>query len=187
MHSGLKIKFFPLKRNGEIAKTPIYTSIIDKEFALCVLGIDYESRRYEYSNKSLYSVYLEILDPKRGVDVSDQMFIGDVNITTERLLDCIREKVKKYRGHRIEPQINQYMMKMSSLRLEHDPSNLGYVALRMDEVVEKYKMFDKFCKLLGEDQIVYLVNEDQDNENYHEYRNIIDDIEPITCDDLKSH
>lgn len=181
-----KIKFFPLKRNGEIAKTPIYTSTIDREFCYNVLSFSYEEIRYHYSYKSLYSIYLVLLNSELKLDIEDQMFIDGEKVTTEKFLECIEKSLNVYKESVIIPHIDKFKSEMLGLENLHITSiqKLDYVAFKMNKTVERYKQLNKFVKLLSSNEIVYLVNEDEDNENYHDYRNIVDDIHPVDVYEL---
>jgi negative regulator of replication initiation len=183
----MKIKFYPLKRNGEIAKTPIYTDSLDKQFCCYnLLNIDGEHYRYSYSqNKSLYEVYLEIL---RGnvLDLSKQMFVEKTPISFEDIKNALEAKTTYFANSNITPKLNEYQSLMDGLcRLHKENVNdIRYCAFAMKNNIDEYKKLNKHVQCLQNNKLVYLKNEDEDREGYQVWVDIIDDIKPITPEEL---
>lgn len=184
----MKIKFYPLKRNGEIAKTPVYTDTLTKEFCCYnLLDADYENYQYSYSeNKSLYEVYLELIKVCDELDVTDQMFIEKTPITAEKMRAVLISKTVYFEAYDIIPKVNEYKKRMDELAYLHkeNVNNIHYCAFDMEKNVGEYESLFKKVTNLKKGKLIYLENPEQDNENYHHYVNIIDDIQPVTPEEL---
>lgn len=181
-----KLKWYPLKINGEIAKTPVYSDRLDREFCcLYLLDLSREEFSYNGRTKSLYERYKEVLSEPRNYD--GQMVINKENIPTQKIIQVIQDKITKYENNAIIPKINEFNNKINHLCNIHTKSinDLNYVAARMPAIVEEYNDLSWKIKMLQDKKIRYCVNNDEYNENYHEYSDVIDDINPIESYDFK--
>jgi len=182
----MKIKFYPLKRNGEIAKTPQYTDSLNKEFCLAhILLWDEEQIYYECNKISLYEIYKQTLTDNT-IDINDQLSINNINISTDQLKKTISLFVDQFNNDKLIPARESRKKLINSLMFEHKENinDLEYVATKMESVVYKYEITKKELKLIDEGTLITLINEDEDNENYHDYKLIIDDIKPITAENI---
>jgi hypothetical protein len=183
----MKIKFYPLKRNGELAKTPVYTDSLTKEFC-CYNILNFDSEHYEYSysqNKSLYEVYREIINDTE-LDLADQLFIEKQPISVEKLKEVLTKKTDNFVKFYIDPTIAGYKTEIYTLKEFHKENinNIHYLAFEMDKNVEKYKDLFNKVKYLENRRLIYLEDTEEGGEEWREYRNIINDINEVTAEDL---
>lgn len=181
----MKIKFYPLKRNGEVAKTPVYFDSLNKETcAYYILNCGYEDYRYGYGNTSLYQIYCKILNDS-SVDLEDQMFIDGRAISTERIKAEITKCVDEYRLI-ILAKKQELMREMQSLEAKHKSncSDLNYCVFEFPKVSGRYEYLTKCLQALENGEISYLENESEYNDNFHNYVNVMDDVKPIVSEKL---
>lgn len=176
----MKIKFLPLKRNGQISKTPVYISELNQEFcAFKILNIDTETWRYNFSHKSLYETYKQITELKRDIGAGN-FFVGNQQITQEKLISVIKQKVTEFEN-KINLAIQTHQSKAEQLKELHKNSfsDLNYVANQMQNTCEEYKQIIEKINLLKSSILKHCVDE-----QWNQYQYIIDDITPIKPEDL---
>lgn len=182
----MKIRFYPLKRNGEIAKPPLYVDALTKEFCCYnILNIGGDQYRYSYSSeKSLYEVYMEIRNVE--IDLTDQMFVEKTPISIEKIKEVLKAKTIHFLNWNIFPKIIGFEKRMNELSTLHRANidNIHYCAFNMEKNIGEYKGLYNKTQHLKKGELVYLKNPEVENENYHHYINIIDDITPVIPEEL---
>ena len=180
----MKIKFYHLKKDGVIAKTPNYTESLTKNFC-CFNLLNVDDDTYYCDIKSLFEIYLEVINTNLGL--TDQMFIGNTPVSFEKLKDVLKTKTNVFLNQYIFPKVISFEKRMYELSEFHKSNinNIHYCAFEMEKYVDEYVGIYTKCQQLKTGSLIYKEQEtDEDDDGWQTYKEIIPDITPVTAEEL---
>lgn len=188
----MKFKFYPLKRNGEYAKTPVYTDTLDKAFCrVYLLGDDYQDIRYG-KIESLYEVYIRLLQKlEKDKKISSDQFsmiqlnIGNSSVSNDQLEKVLSLRLRTYQVNILNPAIHKMNGQIDEISksYEEDHDKINYVAFQMRKDLDRYVNLVEKRNTLLSGKLMRLDNPNED-ERWRTYSPIIDDIEAITTEEI---
>lgn len=162
------IKYYKLKKNGEITKTPAYFPEINSDF--CKLVFDSNIR-----GVTLYKWYKKLL--KLEEEYFGDLFSDGKEISLEQLKEVVDHRVDNYQ-YTIQEKIKdlQKLMDVKKNHYEDNHSSIEFAAFHMEQCVEAYKEYKYHKYILENDDIRYY-------DDHYGWISIIDDIKPIKLDE----
>jgi hypothetical protein len=167
-------KFFPVKRNREIAKTPYYF----KELSSGFVSLFDDN---PYSLDSLYERYIKLNNSE--IDIENQLFITKRNISTNEFKLVLSKHIEDYKIKIIFPKIQEVANTMDelSIKFKEKHDDIYYMSLFGLNAIELYKsLHDK--RLILEKGGNSTQNTSHWNENFHSSSLLVEDIKPLTPD-----
>jgi hypothetical protein len=175
-----KIKYYKVKSNGEVAKTPQWYEGVSREFCYSLLDLTGEDLRYgSCRSMTLYELYQKVLALKE--DNCGNIFIDKTELTLEGLKEKIRIHLgiysQKILDNLVKLREEKYRLE---LRYEEGCGKLEFDAYERDACICRYKELKEKVKSL-EKGIIYYKKEDEEDEEYGGYvdsgkKMIIEDI-----------
>lgn len=167
------IKYYKVKNNGEVAKTPAYFQEINSDF--CKLVFDSNIR-----GVTLYEWYKKLL--KLEKEHFGNLFSNGKKISLEQLKEVVNHRVDNYQ-YMIKEKIKNLQKYMNAKDSEYKDnySSIEFAAFHMKQCVEDYIRYKNEKKMLEDGNIKYFKC-NNNGEVHHEVL-IMEDIKPIKLDE----
>lgn len=171
-----KIKYFKLKRDGSVAKSPQYFNEIGREFCYEILNLDGETVYYTYKYYSLFEIFKEVL-------LVDDKHFGEAFLKNEPLsLNQIKQFMKEKVDNQIlsiQSKLHELVDKAGSIKILYEKSvgNIDFDAFQKENVLNEYVNILETIKKLNRHQII--INEFDERDFLINQEKLISDVTPI--------
>lgn len=176
----MKAKYFPLRLNGAIAKTPIYFSEMNIDFLdkICQDNNIYTS--YGYGIYRRARLIVECAD----LDIEDQLLLDVADakrfLTTEEFKKALTVLVLDPMQKVIDEKISELTLgnihAETNYKSKHE--NLSYVALEMETEIEKYRIRTRAINALSKGKLSYQLQCEENCDRY-ETHTVLEDVKPV--------
>jgi len=171
------IKYYKLKNNGLIAKTPVYFDSFNREFCYELFRCSGEDIRYNFCHKTLFEMYNSILNINE--DETGDIIVGKNKLSIDNLKSTVSNHLNSFKSTIVSKTYElETEMKRISDEYSESIGNIEFDSTKRDEYIQRYKEIKSDLQNLRNNKIYTYKYDERDN--IEDERYIVPDIKSFT-------